>query len=130
MTTSDQDLVREAFGAWEQGDNRPFFALVAPDVTWRVIGTTPISGTYHSKREFLLATAPFADRLAGPISAKVLDVRQAGDKVFLEWEGTCSGRNGRPYRQTYCWAMRLGDGLVRDVVAYLDTEMVNAMFTD
>lgn len=130
MATSAQDLVREAFRAWERGDNRTFFALVADDVTWRVIGTTPISGTYGSKREFLAATAPFAARLDGPILAKIVDVREAGDKVYLEWEGSCTGRNGRAYRQTYCWAMRLADGQIRDVVAYLDTEMVSAMFAD
>ncbi|MFN0089742.1 MAG: nuclear transport factor 2 family protein [Acidimicrobiales bacterium] len=125
-----RDLVRQAFTAWEQGDSRPFFRMVADDVRWTVIGTTPLSGAHEGKRAFLAATAPFAERLAGPIKAKIVDVLDAGDKVVLQWEGSAEGTNGRPYRQTYCWVMRLDGDQVAEVTAYLDTEMVNAMFAD
>ena len=128
--TASSELVRNAFSSWEQGDSRPFFGLVAADVDWTVIGSTPISGRYRSKREFLAATAPFAERLADPIVARIVAVTGADDKVFLQWEGTSKGTNGRPYRQTYCWVMRVADDEVCEVVAYLDTEMVSAMFAD
>jgi uncharacterized protein len=129
-TARNGDLVRTAFASWEQGDNRPFFKIVADDVTWRVIGTTQVSGTYHSRSEFLAATQALFDRFSQPIVARVQDVHEAGDTVVLQWEGTSQGVNGRPYNQTYCWVMRLADALVVDVVAYLDTALLDDMFAD
>ena len=124
--------VREAFGHWERGDSRPFFALVGDDVTWTVIGTTPISGTYTSKKAFLeAAVGGLTARLEGPIMATVRNVLADGDHVALQWEGKTRQRNtGAPYHQTYCWVMRFGDGRIREVTAYLDTELVSAMFED
>lgn len=126
--TDNGSLVRKAFSAWETGDSRPFFDLVADDVTWTVIGSTPVSGTHRTKKAFLAAAGKLFDRIDGPIIAKIVDVITAGDQVVLRWEGTGKGRNGRPYLQTYCWVLRLAGGRVTEVVAYLDTAMVDAMF--
>src|SRR5690606_30584470 len=40
-TEENRNLVAQAFAAWERGDSKPFFDIVADDVTWTVIGTTP-----------------------------------------------------------------------------------------
>lgn len=127
---SNAAAIREAFGAWEQGDNRPFFALVDEDVRWTVIGSTRLSGTHEGKRAFLKATAPFAAAMTGPIVATIVDCFDAadGERVILQWKGQAEGVNGRPYRQSYCWVMRLANGKVVEATAYLDTEMVSAMF--
>jgi ketosteroid isomerase-like protein len=124
------ELIRIAFGAWEHGDSRPFFRLVSDQVRWRVIGTTPVSGTYHSKQEFLAATQALFDRFSQPIMAAVTAVHEAGDTVVLQWEGTSQGVNGRPYHQSYCWVLRLAGGQVVDVAAYLDTALLQDMFAD
>ena len=132
MTTStgNGETVRTAFAAWERGDSRPFFQIVADDVTWRVIGTTAVSGTYHSKTEFLSRAGGLFDRFAEPLVAEVKAVHEAGDTVFLQWEGTSRGVNGRPYHQTYCWVIRMAGGQAVDVTAYLDTALVDDMFAD
>jgi len=128
---SNRQAVAEAFGHWGQGDSRPFFKLVADDVRWTVIGTTPVSGTYQSKAEFSKgALAGLSARLEGPIMARVRNVLADGDHVILQWEGSTKSRTGKPYEQTYCWVMRFGDGQIREVTAYLDTELVSAMFED
>jgi ketosteroid isomerase-like protein len=101
---------------------------VAADVSWRVIGTTPLSGTHRGKAAFREATQPFTERLAEPIVAKVLAVHGVGDTVIVQWEGTSRGTNGRPYNQSYCWVMHFTDGKIDDVVAYLDTALVNDIF--
>ena len=128
--TDNGNLVRTAFAAWETGDSRPFFALVDDDVTWTVIGSTPVSGTHTSKQAFLSAAGLLFDRIDGPIIATVAEVIAAGDRVVLRWSGRGKGRNGRPYEQTYCWVLRVTDSRITDVVAYLDTQMVDAMFVD
>src|SRR5581483_9609478 len=48
--TENQTLIAEAFAAWEHGDYEPFFKVVADDVRWTVIGSTPISGTFEGKQ--------------------------------------------------------------------------------
>jgi ketosteroid isomerase-like protein len=132
MTTTEgnRELIRTAFGAWEAGDSRPFFRLVADDVRWTVIGTTAISGTYASKADFMAgASGPLFAKLAEPIRATVRDVLADGDQVVLRWEGASRGTNGHPYAQTYCWVMRLAEGTVVEVTAYLDTELVAAVLS-
>jgi ketosteroid isomerase-like protein len=130
-TAENKQLVADAFAAWEHGDFRPFFKVVADDVRWTVIGSTPISGTFEGKQAFLDgAVIPLHDRLAGPIQATVLDVFGDGDHVILRWQGEATSKTGRPYHQTYCWVMRLAGGLIVDVTAYLDTGLVSAMFAE
>lgn len=128
--TTNAQLVRTAFAGWERGDSRPFFALVSPEVTWRVIGSTALSGTHRGLDTFLGITRRLFDRLAEPLVAEVVAVHDVGDTVVLQWEGNSRGVNGRPYRQSYCWVLRFSGGAISDVVAYLDTALVDDMFAD
>ncbi|MPY95209.1 MAG: nuclear transport factor 2 family protein [Acidimicrobiia bacterium] len=129
--SDNRQLITEAFAAWAEGDSRPFFALVHDDVTWTVIGSTTISGTFEGKRAFLDgAIAPMGKALATPLRAEVLGVLADGDEVAVRWVGRSSSRTGRPYVQTYCWVMRLAAGRVVEVTAYLDTELLTAVLAD
>lgn len=126
---TNAERVRTAFSHWTNGSSREFFALVAPNVRWRVIGTTPLSGTFEDKASFLgSAVQKLTARFAEPLVATGYTVHDAGDTVILQWEGRSTGVNGRPYHQTYCWVLGFRDGLIADVVAYLDTALVNDMF--
>jgi ketosteroid isomerase-like protein len=124
----NKKMVREAFEAWSGGDGRPFFKLVADDVRWTVIGTTPISRTYNSKREFRGALSAMSEHLASELKVVVRDVIADGDKVAVQFESHAKGRNGTAYDQTYCWMLRLAEDKVREVTAYLDTELVSKLF--
>jgi ketosteroid isomerase-like protein len=129
--TGNKQLIAEAFTAWEHGDYEPFMKVVADDVRWTVIGSTTISGVFESKQAFRDgAVVPLHDQLERPIAATVLNVFGDGDHVILQWKGESTGKNGRPYHQTYCWVMRLSGGLIVEVTAYLDTGLVAAMFGD
>ena len=129
MTAAEnKKLITTAFEAWSRGDGRPFFKLLADDVRWTVIGSTPVSGTYNSKSDFRLRLKSLSEKFAGELKAVVRDVIADGDKVAVQWDGHATGKNGAAYDQTYCWVMRLRDGLVCECIAYLDTEMVNRLF--
>jgi ketosteroid isomerase-like protein len=72
MSDSDENkrLVFHAFQPWEQGNSTPFFDLIADDVTWTVIGSTSVSGVYHSKQEVIdRAFDPLLRRLNGGLTA-------------------------------------------------------------
>jgi hypothetical protein len=124
----NKKLIRDAFDAWSRGDGRAFFKLVADDVRWTVTGTTPISRTYNSKRDFRAALSAMSEHLASELKVVVRDVIADGDKVAVQFESHAQGKNGIAYNQTYCWMLRLADGQVREVIAYLDTELVTKLF--
>ena len=46
------DRIREIFKPLEAGDGAAFFAHVADDVDWTVLGTHPLAGHYHSKAAY------------------------------------------------------------------------------
>ena len=93
MTTAEnKKLIHDAFAAWSQGDGRPFFKLLADDVRWTVIGGTPISGTYNSKRDFRQTVKSLAERFAGDLKVTVRDVIADGDKVAIEFESHAVGQ--------------------------------------
>jgi uncharacterized protein (TIGR02246 family) len=128
-TAENKKLIQDAFTAWARGDGNAFFNLLAEDVHWTVIGSTPVSRTYPSRAAFVEgAVKPLTAKLAGLIVPTVRDIIAEGDKVVLQWEGRSSGTNGAIYHQTYCWVMRMADGKVREGTAYLDTELITQIW--
>jgi uncharacterized protein len=127
-TAENKKMIRDAFDAWSRGDGRGFFKLVADDVRWTVIGSTPISRTYTSKSDFRNALRAMSEHLAGELKVVVRDVIAEGDKVAVQFESHATGKNGTAYDQTYCWILRMADGRAREVIAYLDTELVTKLF--
>ena len=128
MAQADENkkTVLDAFSAWAGGDGGAFFKLLADDVRWTVIGTTPISGTYTSRSDFLdNAAGVLTEKLAGGIQPRVVGALAEGDRVALQWEGRAEAKSGKPYEQVYCWVMRLAGGKVTEGTAYLDTELVS-----
>lgn len=130
MTAEDnKSLVRDAFRPWEQGDSGPFFALVADEVTWTVIGSTAVSGLYRSKQALIDgAFGPLLERLDGPLKTRFIDIAAEGDKVFLRFESSGRAKSGLRYEQAYCFAMVMRDGRIIEIVAYLDTDLLARIF--
>jgi ketosteroid isomerase-like protein len=125
----NKKMVADAFAEWARGDGSAVFKLLADDVHWTVIGNTPASRAYKSKREFVEgAVKPLSEKLAGALKPTVRDIVAEGDKVMVEFIADGAGKNGKPYHQTYCWAMRVKDGKVSEGTAYLDTELISEIW--
>lgn len=121
-------ILEKAIVKWQAGDGGAIFDLLADDVHWTVIGSTPISGVYHRKQDFVdRALKPLGVRLKGGITPEVVDVIVEGDKVALLWNGTGEMIDGSAYRNQYSWVMRFEDGKVKEGTAYLDTELVGQL---
>jgi len=128
-TDENKTLVRTAFEPWERGDSGPFFALIAEDVVWTVIGTTSVSGVFRSKQVLVdQAFGPLLERLDGPLITRLVDIAAEGDKVFLRFESSGRAKTGLPYEQTYCFAMVMRAGRIVEIVAYLDTDLLARIF--
>lgn len=132
MAASDDNKrrVREAFRPWEEGDSGPFFDLIAEDVRWTVIGSTPVSGIYESKQALVEAAfGPLLERLAGTLTTRFVDLAAEGDKVFLRFESSGVTKTGLHYEQVYCFAMVMREQRIVEIVAYLDTELLAKVFS-
>jgi hypothetical protein len=124
MTTT-ADEVRALFAHLETGDADTFFAQVADDVHWTVMGTHPLAGTYHSLADFRSATFSRLNRvLREGVLLRVTSVLAAGEWAAVELEALSTALNGEPFANRYCWVCRFADGRIAEVRAYLDSALV------
>jgi len=124
-----KEIVVNLFQKWEAGDSSAFFNALAGDVQWTAIGTTPISGVLHSKKEYLAHTyQPLQKVFGGATSCKVKRVIADGDLVAVEWQGETPLLKGGSYVNDYCWIIRVENGKLTEVTGYFDTAAVDRLF--
>ena len=82
---ANKQIAQDAFAAWARGDSSAFFRLLADDVRWTVIGTTEISGSFTSRREFIdRAASKITAVLAKPLVPKLVSLLADGDLVSVQ----------------------------------------------
>ena len=124
------EVVANVFAKWEAGDSSAFFTAVADNVTWTAIGTTPISGVSHSKKEYMEKTySPLQSVFNGPTSCKVKRIVADGNTVVVEWHGETPLARGGVYANDYCWVIRVNGDKLTEVTGYFDTAAVDVLFT-
>ncbi len=80
------ELVREAYAAYAAGDRAPLWAMFAPEVTFHVAGTHPLSGDYRGV-EAVVRYLDTIERLNGGPGGATLDTvfaDESGNLVLLE----------------------------------------------
>lgn len=125
------DYIRDLFGNLETGKLERFFARVADDVDWTVMGTHPLAGHYTSKSELIERTFARIERIMkGGIVLKVNHAIVSGDEAAVEMESLSVARNGRPFNNTYCWVVRFLEGEIVEVRAYVDSALVQLVLDE
>src|SRR5271167_4384191 len=118
----NKELIRAGFDKWKNGTGS-VFELLAPDAKWTIVGNSPMSRTYQNRQEFLdqvitPLNARFSSRL---IPTVVRGIYADGDMVIVLFDGAGTARDGKPYKNTYSWYLRMKDGQIVDAVAFFDT---------
>ncbi len=114
-------VVRTAFAEWAAGTGGPF-ALLAEDARWTIVGNSPVSRTYDSRQEFLdVVIGPFDARMSAPLVPTVRGLYADGEWVVALFDAEATALDGRPYRNTYSWYLRLVDDAIVEAVAFFDT---------
>lgn len=127
-TSENKRLLKEALAPLEHDDGGPFMDLLSDDVLWTVKGTTRWSRTYRGKEELVRALfRPFQAQLAHRYKMLTHRIVGDGDIVVLELTGVNVTKQGKPYRNDFCYVCRMEDGKVREVTEYLDTALVEAI---
>ncbi|MEJ2863680.1 nuclear transport factor 2 family protein [Actinomycetospora flava] len=116
-----KQTVARAFDDWAAGTGGPF-ALLADDARWTIVGNSPVSRTYESRQEFLdVFIDPFNARMSAPLVPVVRGLYADGDWVIALFDAAATARDGRPYRNTYTWYLRLHGEAIVEAVAFFDT---------
>lgn len=117
----NKKVIQASFDAWRDGTGSPF-DLLAPDARWTIVGNAPVSRTYASRKEFIdVVISPFNARLSRRLVPAVRALYTDGDMVIALFDAEATARDGKPYKNTYTWYMRMRDGRIVEVVAFFDT---------
>jgi ketosteroid isomerase-like protein len=123
--TENKQLIQTIMEARSRRDPAPFIAAMADDFVWRIIGSTAWSGEYVGKtdvRERLLR--PLHAQFTAPSRITATRILADGDHVVMECRGDATTISGERYANTYCFVIRMADGLMREMTEYMDTALV------
>ncbi len=119
--------VLEAYlDALTAGDLDAIAASFAPEATWSLHGTLPLSGT-RKGREAIMDFLLSAGSLYQPGTQRFTfgDITAEGERAVLEWRVTgIAAATGRPYDNSYCGVFVIRDGQIAEVREYLDSQHV------
>ena len=133
MSTTDDTLesnkavVRRFWEAFSESRFDDALALLDPDATWWVAGSTDISGTY-SKQQFSELVAGVAEGTEAGIRMTPKHMTAEGDRVAMEAESYGRMTNGKIYNNFYHLQHVLRDGKLVAVREYMDTQHVQDVF--
>jgi ketosteroid isomerase-like protein len=117
---TNKSLVQASFDRWKSGSGGPF-ELLAPDVEWTIVGSSPLAKTYKSKKEFIDEVIdPFNARMSKPLVPTVRGIYADGDMVIILFDAEATVRDGKPYRNTYTWYFQIRDAKVIKAIAFFD----------
>ena len=126
---SNKALIQASFDGWRSGNGGPFELLV-PEAEWTIVGSSPLSKTYHSRKEFLdEVSEPFNARMAKPPVRTVRGIYADGVMVIILFDIDAIGRDGLPYHNAYTWYFQMKDAKVVKAIAFFDTRIFDEFWT-
>jgi ketosteroid isomerase-like protein len=122
----NKEIIKAGFDRWAKGEGS-FFDLLTDDMQWTITGTTPLSKTYTSKKQFLAEVIdPLNQRLSKRITPTVRALYAEGNMVIVLMDGQAVAKDNRSYDMSYAWFMEMKNGKIVKVTAFLD----GLQFTD
>lgn len=148
MGDKEKQVVKD-WTAAVRGDNGAvddaFARYFHEDATWTLIGSTPISGTYHGlksiQEDFLGANfkgeereGPSVQGLSQEYGIKPLEVKEIlsleDGRVVVFCQSDGMGRNGVPYSNEYCWIVTVRDDKIAAMHEFCDTALIERVQFD
>jgi len=129
-----KEVVERWYIALAAGDMDSVIAAFHPEVTASVVGTTPLSGRFSGRDDFVAATIgvlfdaldPEHVRFAQNWSIFSVD----GPRVVGLMSGDAVAKNGEPYNSVYCQLFTIGGGQIVEYLEFVDTVRVEAAICD
>lgn len=96
---SNKDLIRQMWEAFTAGDRQKFFAVMADEFKFTVMGTTSLSLVTHGREEMIdRVLTPLAAALDGEMTVAIDNIIAEGDWVVMQSRSFGKGKNGQPCR--------------------------------
>ncbi len=125
----NKQVVQQVFVAWAAGTGG-VFDLLAPGATWTIVGNSVAAGTYQGRDAFLdTVIKPFNARLSTPLVPAVHALYADGDMVIAYFDASATARDGKPYRNTYTWYLRMQGAAIIEAIAFFDSIALNELWT-
>jgi len=125
----NKQLIQNMFAELSKGNAEAFLGNMTDDVRFTIIGTTKYSGTFNGKQELISKLlGPLSSQLEGGLTITPDNFIADGDYVAMQARGQSKTKTGKSYNNTYCQVFRIANGKVKEVVEYLDTELVTSAF--
>jgi len=125
-TATNKQLLQDIYAEISRGNPQLLLDSMADDIEWTIIGSTALSGTSHGKQEVIdKLLKPLRARLAdGPIVFQPERFIAEGEYVVMQARGRATALSGKPYNNTYCIVCRIVDGKLKEMIDYVDTELI------
>ncbi|HET7013071.1 MAG TPA: nuclear transport factor 2 family protein [Streptosporangiaceae bacterium] len=122
-----KDVLERVYREVSNGNAQPLLDSLAEDITWTIIGSTPLSGVYHGKDEVTSGLlAGVRARLATPLRFTIDRFIAEGEYVVMQARGHSTTVDGLAYDNTYCIIARIVDGRILELTDYIDTELITS----
>lgn len=114
-------LVTQKFDAWAAGTGGPY-DLLAEDARWTITGNSLAAKTYPTREAFMSEVIrPFNARMSQPLSPTIHRLYTEGDTVIVHFDAEGVARDGKPYRNTYAWFLRMQNSRIVEAYAFFDS---------
>jgi len=121
--------MQQIFAELAKGNSQALLDALAEDVAWTVTGTTAFSRTYNGKSSLINdLVGPLFSRLEEPLRMVADRFIADGEYVVVECRGKAITKAGVPYNNRYCLVCRMDDGKIKELVEYMDTNLVVTTF--
>ncbi|KAH7397610.1 hypothetical protein BKA64DRAFT_42623 [Cadophora sp. MPI-SDFR-AT-0126] len=107
--TLTPQYVKDILTPCAEGNWSAFLDAMDPEVHWMVVeprrDPVSLAGIYNVeswKRDLM---KPFSEHLQGPVHMIVDELDVIGNKAIFEARGEQTQKNGKPYRNTFCWVL-------------------------
>jgi ketosteroid isomerase-like protein len=117
---ANKALVQASFNRWIDGTGGPF-ELLADDIEWTIVGSSPLAKTYKSKKDFIdKVIDPFNARMSKPLVPTVRGIYADGNMIIILFDGAATTKDDRPYKNTYTWYFQMRGAKVVQAIAFFD----------
>jgi ketosteroid isomerase-like protein len=130
MNSSDnKQAIVNAYAAMAAGNPAPYLDLLSDDISITMFGDHRFARTFKGRTDIDdNLFGPIREVLDGTIRMNVTNALAENDTVIVEARGEARTKDGRAYKNTYCFVFRFESGKIIESREYLDTQLVKATF--
>ena len=127
----NKQLMQDIFSELSRGNDAPFIDAMAEDMQWKWMGSGQWARVFDGKKVVLdeLWSAVRAT-LVPPYKAVAHRFIADDDYVVVEASGQNTTPDGKTYNNKYCWVCRIGEGKLKELREYMDTDLVTRTFNE